>query len=401
MRYTHKFFIILFMSSAAFALPAMAQDISPAVQAMLDNIEHQSKIKPTYKSIDTGPDGSVTINRLELNKPSEGNTPAITMWIDETILTDISDEGDGLYQIGKASFNNLSGDVSGDGFALTVEMPEGSIEGWYVKTVSDSPTPEDTLRASMSVARKVTAGKMNAAAMGQKFTMDGYETTWDGDPVTGAGKFTMKVNNIAIPEQAVAMMDQTGMLKQLGYGGLNFDFDSVGQMDIENGNIGLDFNFGVTGRDIGVVKFGIAAADVPIAVYAELQAAQETGKQPDMSALMPQVQNISFSDFSLRFEDGSITKKILPMIAAMQGMDEKGLIAMAGPMLQMGLMQFQNQAFAEQTAAAVNDFLKDPKSLTIVAKPGTPVKVSDFMTMNPNAPGEIISRLGVSVSSND
>ena len=70
-------------------------------------------------------------------------------------------------------------------------------------------------------------------------------------------------------------------------------------------------------------------------------------------------------------------------------------------MLQMGLMQLQNEAFAQQTMAAVTSFLKEPKSLTITAKPAAPVKVSDFMAMNPNAPGEAITKLGVSVSAND
>jgi hypothetical protein len=117
--------------------------------------------------------------------------------------------------------------------------------------------------------------------------------------------------------------------------------------------------------------------------------------------MMPQIQNISFSGLSLRFDDHSITKKVLPMIAAMQGMDEKTLIASVGPMMQMGLMQLQNQAFAEQALAAVNGFLADPKSLTIKASPAAPVKVSDIMTMNPAAPGEAITKLGVSVSAND
>ena len=116
----------------------------------------------------------------------------------------------------------------------------------------------------------------------------------------------------------------------------------------------------------------LSAGDIPLAVYAELQKMQDGGKQPDFNALMPQIQAISMADASLRFEDQSITKKVLPMIAAMQGMDEKTMIASVGPMMQMGLMQLQNQAFADQALAAVNAFLADPKSLTITAKPAEP-----------------------------
>ena len=49
---------------------------------------------------------------------------------------------------------------------------------------------------------------------------------------------------------------------------------------------------------------------------------------------MPQMQT-SLLPARLRFEDQSITKKVLPMVAAMQGMDEKTFLASLGPMLQM------------------------------------------------------------------
>ena len=41
------------------------------------------------------------------------------------------------------------------------------------------------------------------------------------------------------------------------------------------------------------------------------------------------------------------------------------------------------------------------KSLTIAAKPANPVKVSEIMALDPNAPGAAITKLGVSVSAND
>ena len=401
MRQSHKGLIIVLLSATALSLPAAAQDVPPVVQALLDNVERQAHVKPAYEAIETDGSGAVTIRKLTVNKPSENGAPSVTMRIDEIVLSGISDAGDGLYEIANASLNNLNGDVSGDGFALTFEMPQGSAEGWYVKVLGDAPTAEDEMRASMNLAHKIQSGKMTFVAMGQSYSVDGYESTWDGDPATGAGDFTMKVDNIAIPEQAIAMVDQGGMLKQLGYSGINLDMQSEGNLDIADGNMGLTFNFGVAARDMGGLKLGMNATGIPVAVYAELQKAQKEGNPPDLNTLMPQVQEISFSGFSIRFEDASITKKVLPMIAAMQGMDEAALIASAGPMLQMGLMQLQNQAFAEQTAAAINGFLKEPKSLTVAAKPATPVKVSDFMSMNPNAPGEIITRLGLSVSSND
>ncbi len=401
MRYSHKLFIILCLSGTGFSTPALAQDVPPAVQALLSRFEQQTNVKPTYEAIETAADGSVTITKLSLKKPSEGNGPSITMRVDEMVLSDISDEGDGLYEIGGASFSNITCDVSGDRFAVTIYLPQASAEDWYLLAAGDNPTPEAAFRANANMARKMSGGKMTVAVMGQTYTVDGFQSTWKGDPATGAGTTSMKFSNIAIPEQAIALVDQGGMLKQLGYGGLSFDIESNSTAEIAGGDIGMSADINIRGRDIGTFKFGLAAADVPLAIYAALQNAQKTGKEPDVNALLPQVQGITLSEFSLRFEDQSITGKLLPMLATMQGTDEAALVANAGAMMQVGLMQLQNQAFSEQAAAAVNAFLKDPKSLTITAKPAEPLKVSDIMAMNPAQPGEIISRIGLGVSAND
>ena len=98
---------------------------------------------------------------------------------------------------------------------------------------------------------------------------------------------------------------------------------------------------------------------------AELQTAQKTGRPPDFNMLMPQLMNVSLSGFKMRFEDASITKKVLPLIARMQGMDEAAMVANAGAMMQLSLMQLKNQAFTDQVVGAVNTFLKDPKSFTM------------------------------------
>ncbi len=403
MKYPAKLFTILCLAGTALASPVLAQDgeAPPAVQAFLDGIERQTKVEPTYESLETDGSGNVTIANLSFSKTEGDGQPGMTVKIAEATFSNLSDEGDGLYQIGSATFKDMTADVKTPEFSLTATMPSASAEGWYVTEINDAPTPVEAFRAAATIARKMEAGKITIAAQGQTVTIDGVSTTWDGDPKTGAGSATGMITNIAIPDSLIAMADQGGMLKQLGYSGLNFDIASTGTMSLKGDNVDYAFDVGITGRDIATIKLALSAGDIPLAVYAQLQKMQEAGQQPDVSALLPQIQGISLANASIRFEDQSITKKVLPMIAAMQGMDEKTMLASVGPMMQMGLMQLQNQAFADQALAAVNAFLADPKSLTISAKPASPVKVSDLMTLNPAAPGEAITKLGVSVSAND
>ena len=397
-----KTFIVICLAGTSLALPARAEEVPDVVKILFDNWKNQTQVEPTYESIATDAQGTITITKLAMEKTAAGPTPGMKMTVDEISFEKVSDEGQGLYQIGGASFTGMNIEVSGpDGMAFSAAMPKAEIEDWYIMSPGESPTPESTLRSSLNIAKKMSSGKITIAAMGQTVTADGYESTWEGDPVTGAGSFTAKLGNVVIPESTMSLADPTGTLKQLGYSGFAFDAMGDGDLKIADGKLGLDLNFTYAAKDMATFKVSIGAADVPVKAYAELQKAQAAGSPPDFMALLPELQNVSFSGFTFRFEDNSITKKVMPLIAAMQGMDEAAMVANAGAMVQMGMMQLNNQAFTDQVVGAINGFLKDPRSLTITLKPATPVKVIDLMTLNPANPGEAIEKLGVSVTAND
>jgi hypothetical protein len=327
----------------------------------------------------------------------------MTLTIGEIRLNDVSEGDEGLYEIGSAVFKDMKLDgKSSDGQAFSASMPEGTAESWYIYDAGDSTEAEDLLRASMNVAKRMSTGPITISAMGQTVTSDGYVSTWDGDPETGAGKFDTKMSNIVIPESVLDMADPSGTLKGMGYSSITIDVSGTGETRMDEENIGMDLNVGIAAKDMAGLKLAFNAEGIPIAAYAELHKAQSSGKEPDFNALMPQLQNVSFGNLSIRLEDASITKKLLPMIAMMSGMgDETALVANAGAMAQVGLMQLNAPEFSAQTVAAINAFLKDPKSFTIAAKPASPVTVTQLMTINPADPGAAIKMLNVMVSAND
>jgi hypothetical protein len=128
---------------------------------------------------------------------------------------------------------------------------------------------------------------------------------------------------------------------------------------------------------------------------------QKSEGSQDFTKLMPMVQGIQVNRLVLRFEDQSLTKRLLPLVAAMQGMDEQTFVASAGAVVQLALLQLKNQAFTEKAVAAVNAYLKDPRSITIAAKPAQPVTVMQVMSLDAANPGAAIDQLGVSVTAND
>lgn len=399
MRPVHTFLMFAFLASVA-GFPAEAADSPPAVQAFLANLERNTRIKPVYDELKDDGNGNITLTNLTLAKPASGDMPGVSVKLTDVTFSGITEEAPQLFQVGKAAFNNITLEVQGEG-GFTATIPQLGAEGWYIRQLGDNPAAMDQLLATSTFARKITSGKVNIGAAGQALTIDGVESTWDGDPKTGAGTFNVKVSNIAIPEALMALMDQGGMLKQLGYTSLNLDVSTMSDMKVTDEKVSYGFEFGLSGRDIANVKLGASFSDIPLAAYTEILKANSEGKEPDFNALMPQLQEVIVNGASFRFEDASIVNKILPMAAAMNGMDEQTLRASIGPMVQLTLVQLQNEAFAKQAMEAVTSFFAAPKSLTIAAKPATPLKVSEVMTMDPNKPGEAITRFGIAVTAND
>ena len=394
--------VFLLLAATALTVPSQAQDVPPVVAAIFKSWESQLRATPAYDKIETDSSGKVTISNVAATVGVQDPTTTVKLSIGSIALENVAAEADGLIAVGEATFSDTKVEfVRPDNKNIVIEIPKSGAEDWYVAVPGANPTPQQSFRATMGIAEKMTSGEIKITAEGQTFTAKGIESAWTGDPVTGAGKTTMSLNDIVIPEAAIAKIDPAGQLKALGYSDLILNASGEGELTVAGDNFGMSGTFGLSGKDMAGFTFSYGASDIPIAVMAELQAAQKSGRPADFNMLMPQLMNVSLRGLKFRFEDASITKKVLPIIARMQGMDEAAMVANAGAMMQLSLMQLKNQAFTDQVVAAVNTFLKDPRSFTVSFQPAVPIKIQQLMTLDPNNPGAAVDVLGVSVTAND
>lgn len=401
MKLFHKTLAAAALLSAAL-IPGLAHadDAPPAVKAFLDNLQRQTSATPAYDSLKV--DGSnVTITNLSLTKPAKDADPAMSIKTAEVDFTGITDQGNSLWQIGKASFTNTSLQLIGKDSNLSITIPGATAEGWYVRALPATPTPKDELLSTLTFANKMSSGPITITSSGQTLKIDGIDTTWNGDPATGMGKFSLKVSNFAVPEATLAAFDTGNMWKQLGYSGLNFDITTDGDLTPTGDNLAYSFNLSLGARNVGSLSLNAAVDNLPVAAYAQMLKDQMAGKGINFAAMSPQLQGVEIKGGSLRFDDASITNKMLPLIATMQGMDEKVLLASIPPTVQLTLVQFQNETLTKQAVDAVTKFLADPKSLMVSLKPVAPMKVSDISALDPAKPGDAISKLGVTVTANE
>lgn len=401
MKLFHKVLTIACLSSAAL-IPGLAQadEVPPAIKAFLDNLQRQTSATPVYESLKVD-GGNATLTNLTLTKDAKGDEPGLSVKTAQVAFTGITDQGNALWQVGKATFTDTSVQMTGKDASLSATIPAATAEGWYIRALPASPTPKDELLSSLTFASKMSSGPITINATGQTVKIDSIDTAWSGDPATGMGKFSMKVSNLAVSGATLAFFDTGNMWKQMGYDGLSFDIGTDGDLTSSGDNLAYSFNLSLGARDVGAISVNAAVDNMPVSAYAQMLKDQMGGKGIDFAAMSPQLQGVEIKGASVRFDDASITKKMLPLVAAMQGMDEQVLLASIPPTIQLTLVQLQNEALTKQAVDAVTKFLADPKSFMISLKPTAPMKVSDFSALDPAKPGDAITKLGVTVTANE
>ncbi|MBX3597191.1 MAG: hypothetical protein KF874_06420 [Rhizobiaceae bacterium] len=106
---------------------------------------------------------------------------------------------------------------------------------------------------------------------------------------------------------------------------------------------------------------------------------------------------------SVRFEDASLTNKVLNFVAQQQGADPAQLKEQTKTIIPFLLASspIKDEAFKKNVSDAVAAFLDNPKSLTVRAKPATPQPFALLGAVGQADPGSLPTALGLSVTAND
>ena len=110
------------------------------------------------------------------------------------------------------------------------------------------------------------------------------------------------------------------------------------------------------------------------------------------------MQQLTINNMSVRFDDDSLTNKVLEFIGKQQGVSAKDLANQVKALVPFATGQLNNPELAAQVSAAVNTYLDDPKSLEIEAAPSAPVPFSAIMGGAMTNPMSLTQTLGLKVT---
>ena len=370
--------------------PVASRAEEPAVvKTLLDSYTLNLPARPTYQSIETGPDGTITIKGL-----SFGASEGVSVQYDIETMT-----LKGVSEVGAEGFEIASADYTGTTFKIDGEMvaaiPAINMNGLIVHAVPDNPSEFQKMIAASGLARESTVPQVVVLVAGKSLTIENIHTTFRGDPWAYDGTQHITIGRVAVPQEILAMGGDQMPLRQLGYKDLEFSSNSTVRVNFTPQNLSFAFDMGLTGKDMGTLRISADIADVPLTL---IEVASQGKENADPDKLLALANGITVSNLSVGFSDASLTNRLLDFFSASQKMDRAQLIATAAASVQLGLIDLKNQDFTNKVITAVNAFLAAPGSLRVIAAT-VPVKVQQLLQSDGN-PAALLQLLQVDVQAN-
>lgn len=388
------------LASAAFvglaAAPAFALDGADLV-AKFNAAAAQNGTTITYDGADVDGD-TVTLTNVTVKTVTETDKD---VKIGEVTLEGVEEYDDGSYYVETVSLPDI--DLSETEGSLSVK--DIVFGGLSIPANPAGGTIDDMLlyeSASTGPITVTTKGKQVFALESIEANLNRQEndTGFDFDATLKAMKADLSDVEDAKAKDAI---------QKLGLTSVAGDMTMKGSWEIASGKIALD-EYALDFANIGKLNltFSISGYTLEfIKAIQEAMKAQEANPNKEEAnqalglSMMGLMQQLTFNDASIRFDDASITKRVLDYLGKEQGttgdqlaQSLKGLVPIM--MAQLNVPELQNQV-----SAAANAYLDAPKSLTIAAKPEKPVPFPMIIGAAMGAPNTVPSVLGVKVSAND
>jgi hypothetical protein len=316
--------------------------------------------------------------------------------LDSLLMEDVSEAGNGAYVIGSIAAPSFSQTKDGISFSF-----EGAVvEGYYV------PGPDETDPiAKAGLYRQLSVGEIAVSTESGApiFTLDGITAEMNayepGKPLEVDAKvrdFMIDFTNVPEP-QARAGMEELGYSKLRGRGTVS------GVWDPDSGKLQVSEEFQIDdAAELNIdVDLGGYTAELVAAMQQMQEQMKDQSEQAMGMAMLGLMQQMEINSISIELVDDSATGRVLDYVAKQQGTNRESLVAQAKGILPFALAQLQNPAFAAKVTAAVGTYLDNPKSLSIVSTPASPIPLAQIMAAAMSAPQTLIDVLSVTVRANN
>lgn len=389
---------LMFASAAFIGLsgPAFALDGADLV-TKLNAASGSSGATVAYEGVSV--DGTtVTLTGVSVKSAA---APGKDLKIGDVTLEGVEESDDGGYYVETINLPDV--DTKEDDVAVTAK--DISLGGLTIPGNPNGGTVNDIL-----LYESASTGAVTVTAKGkQVFSMEESEANLTKQESDAGFDFDATLSGVKADLSDVEDPKAKDAIEKLGLKTLAGEMTVKGSWEIATGNVSLEeyaFDFTNVGRLALAFDFSGYTLEFMKSVQEAMKAQEANPNKEEANqalglAMMGLVQQLSFNSASIRFDDATITKRVLDYVGAQQGVSGDQLAQSLKGMVPLMMAQLNVPELQNQVSTAVNAYLDAPKSLTVSAEPAKPVPFPMIIGAAMGAPNTIPSVLGVKVTAND
>ncbi len=349
----------------------------------------------TYDSATASGD-DITMTNLKMTVAGE----ASTFNLGDLVFEGVQEDGSGNYTVSSVSENEISFSQE----EVSISLKDIKVENLFI--------PADSTMSSldnMFFYDRASTGPLVVSVEGNdvfKIARTDTRTTKSSD-----GKrmdFDARADGLEIDLSSIPDAEAQQAINGMGYQYLSGDMVIQGYWNVPDGELTLS-DYAMTLNDVGRLGLSFSISGYTLDFVKGLQELQRNmaGKEGDAQAqqamglaVMGMMQQLTFNNLAVRFDDASLTNKVLDMVASQQGMTRDQMVQGVQAMLPFALSQLNNPEFQKSVTEAVSLYLADPRNIEIAARPSNPVPFASLVGAAMGAPQSLPNVLNVTVSAN-
>lgn len=389
--------LTVIFAGSAYALDG--NDVAKRLQARFE--EQGTKI--AFGKVET--DGTtVTLRDTKVTIPNSeiGELP-----VGDVVLKDVADNGKGAYTAESATFQD---------FTKTEDKTKIDVKGIEISKIFLAADNEEDVIAKMMAYQNFKIDSLTVAEDGQEMVsikdIFGNSSAYTkGTPITyefGAKSVDLDIEKMEAVRKASEAEEAEATpnpMLDLGYKQLKMSIASNGSFDLDKGDFVMDklaFDVADLGKFDTTLKLGGYDAKFIKALQEANKKINENKENSDVAgmAVLGLIQQLSISGMSFRYDDASLTPKLLEYYGKQQGISSEDMVNQIKGIAPLMVGYLGHADFAVQATTAINTYLDDPKSLTIAAKPDAPVSFALIAATATADPKKLIDLLAVKLTAN-
>jgi len=379
---------------------ALALDGEVFVEQMVAHLT-KSQIDLEYGNITV--DGTdIVVDGVEIVFPSKGvASRGRSLPIGTVTFHDVAEGDDGSFTIGEAIVNDIDHEIK----EIDVRF---SLAGFratkmYLPAKEKTVSIFEQLPYESIVIKNLTIADKGKAVFSFRDSVIDYKK---GNGLESA--FSIAYFAFDVAAISGASSNEIKELNQIGYSGsFEGNLASQARWDAAAGEMILD-KIVLTLNDVGTLSFSFQLGGVTQAWVKNMEKMLEdlqnggSASQTAQLAALGLLQQLDVRNVALRFEDASLTNKILDYAANETGSSRQETIAEAVQSVQMmSSLMLGKPLFTSSLVQAIDGFLKNPQSIEITATPPEPVSFAILTATAVAEPRDLLDALFVAVKANN